>query len=160
MADIQLTATRIDAMMLPSNFSRAYQLYVLGQNSNIEAIAKQANAASGTAETAEQHNATQDEQIATQGQTLETISGDYVSKKSTEPQAVAGTFGAASFTVNSVKVVGARVTGFTAAAGSAWKGAFNADQSYDTNSAPAGLKEARQRIKALEDALRAHGLIE
>ncbi|MFG6076992.1 DNA stabilization protein [Erwinia sp. OPT-41] len=160
MADVQLTATRIDAMMLPSNFSRAYQLYVLNQSSDMQLLASQTNTASSTAEAAQQHNNEQDEQIAAQGATLEQISGDYVSKAATDAQAVAGAFGAASFTINGVQVIGARVTGFTAATGSAYRGGFSADQSYDAATAPDGLKEARQRIKALEDALRAHGLID
>lgn len=160
MADVQLSATRIDAMMLPANFTTAYRLYVLGQSSDMQLLAKQANSASSTAESAQQHNDEQDEQIAAQGATLEQISGDYVSKAATDAQSVAGTFGAESFTINGVQVVGARVTGFTAATGSAHRGNFNADKSYDAASAPDGLKEARQRIKALEDALRAHGLID
>ncbi|MGP4914023.1 phage tail protein, partial [Hafnia alvei] len=65
-------------------------------------------------------------------------------------------------------VVGSRQTGWTASTGTALLGAFNASQTYtvsatytqsEVSSMATGLQQARQRIKALEDALRAHGLI-
>ena len=83
-----------------------------------------------------------------------------MSLSATAPQSVVSTLGAASFTVNGVQVVGARVSGFTAATGTAYRGAFNANQTSDAATVAAGLVETRQRIKALEDAFRAHGLIE
>ncbi|MCV5333003.1 phage tail protein, partial [Escherichia coli] len=67
------------------------------------------------------------------------------------------------------KVVGARQTGWTAATGTANKGAFNANQSYTVGTTYAqsevaalatGLQQSRQRILALETALRLHGLID
>ncbi|WP_343552109.1 phage tail protein [Pantoea sp.] len=73
-----------------------------------------------------------------------------------------------SYKVAGLKVVGARQTGWTAATGTAFKSAFNADNGYQISgtyqqfeaiSVANGLTEARQRIKALEDALRTHGLI-
>lgn len=160
MADVQLTATRIDAVMLPSNFPRSYQLYVLQQASDISALAGKANSAGSTADSAQEQNKKQDEQIAEHAQQLDKLTGDYVSLSATAPQSVVSTLGAASFTVNGVQVVGARVSGFTAATGTAYRGAFDANKTYDAATVAAGLVEARQRIKALEDALRAHGLIE
>ncbi|MCX8958317.1 DNA stabilization protein [Erwinia psidii] len=157
--DVQVSATPINAQMLPSNFSRAYQLYVLQQSNSLVNIANKANSAGQDAADAQEKNDEQDKTIASQGETLEKISGDYVSKSAAEAQSVSGSFGATSFTVSGVQVVGGRVTGYTVATGSAHRGAFSADADYDTDTAPAGLKEARQRIKALEDALRAHGLI-
>lgn len=73
-----------------------------------------------------------------------------------------------SYKVAGLQVIGVRQTGWTAATGTANKSAFNADLLF-----PAGatysqteiqalanaLIEARQRIKALEDALRTHGQI-
>lgn len=120
------------------------------------------------------------------------IQDDYVSKTETENQTVQPVSGAlligtiatpttdklqvvgdvtasSSYKVSGVKVVGSRVTGFTAATGSALKGAFNASQEYtvsatytqsEVQAMASGLTAARQRIKALEDAMRSHGLID
>lgn len=157
--DVQLSSTRLDALILPPNFSRAYQLYVLQQAADLGALAGQANSASNDAKTAQEQNAAQDEKISEQGQQLETVRGDYVSKTAAEPQSVTSSFSASSFLVNGVQVVGSRVTGITAATGTAYRGAFDANKSYDAASVLVGLVEARQRIKTLEDALRQHGLI-
>lgn len=61
-----------------------------------------------------------------------------------------------------------RQYGWTPAVGTALKGAFNADADFsvgatysrvEVQALARGLVEARRRIKALEDALRTHGLI-
>lgn len=73
-----------------------------------------------------------------------------------------------SYKVAGLQVVGARQTGWTAATGAALLGTFNANQAYtvsatytqsEVSAMATGLQQARQRIKALEDALRNHGLI-
>lgn len=73
-----------------------------------------------------------------------------------------------SYKVSGVQVVGARQTGWTAATGTALLGAFNASQAYTVSATytqseiqtiVTGLQQARQRIKALEDMARTHGLI-
>ena len=73
-----------------------------------------------------------------------------------------------SYKVAGLPVVGARQTGWSAATGTALLGAFNASQTYtigtsysqsEVSALATGLQQARQRIKALEDAMRAHGLI-
>lgn len=73
-----------------------------------------------------------------------------------------------SYKVSGLQVVTARQTGWTAATGTAALGAFAANQPYSTSATyiqaeaqavAVGLFQARQRIKALEDALRYHGLI-
>lgn len=94
---------------------------------------------------------------------------DYVSKSATAMQSLDSPLNVtASYSVGGIKVVGARQTGWTAATGTALLGAFNANQTYtvsatytqsEVSSMAAGLQQARQRIKALEDALRTHGLI-
>lgn len=98
----------------------------------------------------------------------ETINADYVSKAATGAQSVAGSFQATSYRIAGVQVVGARQTGWTASTGTANKGAFAADTVYaasaaytQTEAAAAytALQQARQRILALEIALRNHGLI-
>lgn len=158
--DVQLVSTHLDALMLPANFSRAYQHYVMQQGTNMDKLAGRANEAGQGAAEAQEANAEQDKLIASQGETIEDIQGDYVSKKETANQSIASQLSAASFAVNGVKVIGAKVTGFTPATGAALKGAFDADKSFDTDTAPDGLKETRQRLKAIEDALRSHGLID
>lgn len=98
------------------------------------------------------------------------IKVDYVSLSKTEKQKLLSPIDVStSYSVNGTKVVGSRVNGFTAATGTAFKGSFNANQSYsfsadytrsEMQALASGVVEARQRIKALEDALRSHGLID
>lgn len=73
-----------------------------------------------------------------------------------------------SYKVAGLKVIGARDIGWTAATGSGLKGAFNSSQAFSVGAAYSqaevtaianGLIAARQRIKALEDMCRSHGLI-
>jgi hypothetical protein len=75
---------------------------------------------------------------------------------------------ATSYQVAGTKVVGARETGWTAGTGTANKGAFatyagqTVSAAYVQAEAQAtdnGVKANAQRIKAIEDALRTHGLI-
>ncbi|CAI2031087.1 phage tail protein [Serratia marcescens] len=73
-----------------------------------------------------------------------------------------------SYKVAGLSVLGARQTGWTAATGTANKGEFNADQSFtvgatytqaEVQALADALKAACQRIKALEDTARTHGMI-
>ncbi|HHI0556763.1 TPA: phage tail protein [Klebsiella pneumoniae] len=73
-----------------------------------------------------------------------------------------------SYKVAGLQVIGARQTGWTAATGTAFLGAFNANQAFTVSSAytqteiqamATALTETRQRLKALEDMARTHGLI-
>jgi hypothetical protein len=79
-----------------------------------------------------------------------------------------GLFDASGFTVGWTQVVGARQTGWTAGTGTANKGAFatyaghTASAAYvqaEAQSTDDATKANSQRIKAIEDALRTHGLI-
>ncbi|ENI4951701.1 phage tail protein [Proteus mirabilis] len=98
------------------------------------------------------------------------IKFDCVSLSKTEKQKLLSPIDVStSYSVNGTKVVGTRVTGFTSATGTSLKGSFNANQSYsfsadytrsEMQALASGVVEARQRIKALEDALRSHGLID
>lgn len=100
---------------------------------------------------------------------IDAIQADYVSKSVTDPQTLASPLNVTtSYSVGGTKVVGARQTGWTVATGTANKSAFNADlaftvsASYNQSESQAlanGLQQARQRIKALEDMARTHGLI-
>ncbi|EGF0803501.1 phage tail protein [Salmonella enterica] len=94
---------------------------------------------------------------------------DYVSLSRTGTQTLTSSLSVSgSYSVNGTKVVGARQTGWTAATGTANKGVFNADLTFTvsdtyTQSEIQAIANAliaeRRRTKALEDALRAHGLI-
>lgn len=95
---------------------------------------------------------------------------DYVSLSRAGTQTLASSLNVSgSYSVNGTKVVGARQTGWTAATGTPLLGSFNANQSYTVGTTytqsevaalATGLQQARQRILALETALRLHGLID
>lgn len=96
------------------------------------------------------------------------IDGDYVSKTDAAAQSVVSTFQATSYLVAGLQVVGPRITGWTAATGTPYYGAFNGNTTYaagatylqaEAAAVASGLLEARQRIIALEKAMRDHGLI-
>lgn len=97
------------------------------------------------------------------------IQGDYVSKSATISQSLASPLNVTtSYSVGGTKVIGARQAGWTAGAGTPLLGAFNANQAYTVSATytqseiaamATGLQQARQRILALENALRTHGLI-
>jgi hypothetical protein len=100
---------------------------------------------------------------------ISALQDDYVSKTATATQSLTSPLNVTtSYSVGGTKVIGARQTGWTAATGTALLGAFNANQAYtvsttytqsEVSAMATGLQQARQRIKALEDALRTHGLI-
>ena len=97
------------------------------------------------------------------------IQNDYVSKAATTLQSLESPLNVtSSYSVGGTKVIGLRQSGWTAGTGTALLGAFNASQTYtvsatytqtEVSAMATGLQQARQRIKALEDALRTHGLI-
>ncbi|EDV3120287.1 phage tail protein [Salmonella enterica subsp. enterica] len=99
-----------------------------------------------------------------------TLQADYVSKSATASQSLASPLNVTtSYSVGGTKVIGARQTGWTAATGTANKGVFDADLTFTvsdtyTQSEIQAIANAliaeRRRTKALEDALRAHGLID
>jgi uncharacterized coiled-coil protein SlyX len=119
-----------------------------------------------------------------------TIQGDYVSKTATTNQIVQAGGGSlivgsvaspttdklqvggsinvsVSYKVAGTQVLSARQTGWTAATGTAYKGAFDANQAWtigilnvlQIQQIADALTQARQRIKALEDMARTHGMI-
>lgn len=100
---------------------------------------------------------------------IDNIQADYVSKSVTTSQTLASPLNVTmSYSVSGTKVVGARQTGWTAATGTSLLGSFNANQTYSASATYSqseiqslgnGLQQARQRIKALEDMARTHGLI-
>ncbi|EEA4275576.1 phage tail protein [Salmonella enterica] len=111
-----------------------------------------------------------DGRVTTAENNISALQADYVSKTATTSQSLASPLNVTtSYSVGGKKVVGARQTGWTAATGTANKGAFNADLTFTvsdtyTQSEIQAIANAliaeRRRTKALEDALRAHGLID
>ncbi|EOX5228664.1 phage tail protein [Escherichia coli] len=109
----------------------------------------------------------------TANQTIQPVSGSLligtIATPTTDKLQVAGSENVSvSYKVSGLQVVGARQAGWTAATGTALLGAFNANQSFTVSNPPTqaevqtianALVAARQRIKALEDAARTHGLI-
>ncbi|HEA0263371.1 TPA: phage tail protein [Salmonella enterica] len=110
-----------------------------------------------------------DGRVATVEGNISALLADYVSKTATATQSLASPLNVTtSYSIGGTKVIGARQTGWTAATGTANKGAFNADLTFTvsdtyTQSEIQAIANAliaeRRRTKALEDALRAHGLI-
>lgn len=100
---------------------------------------------------------------------IDDLQADYVSKSAVASQSLASPLNVVtSYSVDGLKVIGARQTGWTAATGTALLGAFNANQSFTVSNPPTqteiqtianALVANRQRTKALEDAMRTHGLI-
>lgn len=90
-----------------------------------------------------------------------------VATPTTDKLQVGGSVNAVSYKVAGIQVVGAQRTGWTAATGTAYRGTFDANQAWtigildvvQIQQIANSLTQARQRFKALEDDLRAHGLI-
>lgn len=118
---------------------------------------------------AEQDIASLDGRLDTAEQDIDALQLDYVSKSAAASQTLLSPLNVGtSYSINGTQVVGVRVTGFTAATGTALKGAFNANATFAVSSTYTqseltaianALVAARQRIKGLEDAMRSHGLI-
>lgn len=111
-----------------------------------------------------------DGRVTTAENNISALQADYVSKTATTSQSLASPLNVTtSYSVGGKKVVGARQTGWTAATGTANKGAFNADLTFavsdtytqsEIQAIANALIAERRRTKALEDALRTHGLID
>ncbi|EAY1063557.1 phage tail protein [Salmonella enterica] len=111
-----------------------------------------------------------DGRVTTAENNISALQADYVSKTATTSQSLASPLNVTtSYSVGGKKVVGAQQTGWTAATGTANKGAFNADLTFavsdtytqsEIQAIANALIAERRRTKALEDALRAHGLID
>ncbi len=101
-------------------------------------------------------------------QLAQNIDADYISRSNPSGQSVVSTFQAASYRILGVQVVGMRIFGITAATGNPYYGAFNGSTTYSVSAAYTqsevvaianALSQARERIIALEKAMRDHGLI-
>ncbi|ECC3530770.1 phage tail protein [Salmonella enterica subsp. enterica] len=111
-----------------------------------------------------------DGRVTTAENNISALQADYVSKTATTSQSLASPLNVTtSYSVGGKKVVGARQTGWTAATGTANKGVFDVDLTFavsdtytqsEIQAIANALITERRRTKALEDALRAHGLID
>lgn len=100
---------------------------------------------------------------------IEGIENDYVSKSASGQQELASSLDVnASYSVNGVKVVGTQVTGWVPPTGTPYTSIFNGDKANTAGATYSqtvlqaiadDLKQARQRIIALEGVLRSHGLL-
>ena len=111
-----------------------------------------------------------EQQLSDQQEQISVIALDYVSKSESATQILASPIDVGdSYSVNGIQVIGEQQTGWTQSTGTANRGTFNADQTFTISDPPTqseiqtialALVQARQRIKALEDMARTHGLIE
>lgn len=119
--------------------------------------------------TAEGQLVTLTQTVSGLSQQVSNIAGDYISKSATASQSLASPLNVTtSYSVGGTKVIGARRTGWTAATGTSLRGTFNSDQfpSFSATYQQSELNTlrdmvviARQRLKAMEEDLRAHGII-
>ena len=154
-----------------------HEVRITGNTSAISALAIRVTSAEGNITTLQADISTLQgdvtslaSRVSTAEGNITTLQGDYVSKSLTSSQSLSSPLNVTtSYSIGGTKVVGARVTGFSAITGTAKKASINADYS-ETGAASysAGqmtqvfdlLKETRQKIKAHDDALRSHGLID
>ena len=189
---VNVEARRLDVSIVPRNFGIPLTDYFVNQSDDIAGVAGQANNAASGAYIAQLTNDEQDVVLGDHSETLidhgnriyaaelklgdhETRIGDietnYVSKAVSSLQELSGPLEAkTSYSINGVKVVGARQTGWADAGGSvaANIGAWNpntlaaASSAYVQSEATAVMEQlnaAEARLKAIESAMRTHGLI-
>ncbi|EGP1154012.1 phage tail protein [Salmonella enterica] len=138
--------------------------------SRITALNVRVTTAEGEIATLQANVSALDGRVTTAENNISALRTDYVSKSETASQSLASPLNVTtSYSVGGTKVIGARQAGWTAATGTANKGAFNADLTFavsdtytqsEIQDIANALIAERRRTKALEDALRAHGLID
>lgn len=146
-----------------------HEIRITANTSAINALDIRLTTAEGKIVTLQSDVSTLSGRVTTAESNISALKTDYVSKAATATQTLASPLNVTtSYSVGGTKVIGARQTGWTASTGTALLGAFNANQAFTVSSPPTqaevlaianALVAARQRIKALEDANRAHGLI-
>ncbi len=180
---VALNQSRIDTSILPNNFSSTYTLYVINQNSDLTSVSAQANAAAKGAYDAQVRNdeqdvtlndyavelADHDERITSAEDDINELQEHAIVDNPSSLQTIEGSLNVTTaYEVSGIKIVGAQQSGWIAIDGTPVKGGINADQIYnasteysqsDIQALATGLLEARQVIKALSDALIAHGLM-
>lgn len=146
-----------------------HEVRITANTSAISALDIRVTSAEGAITTLQTDLTNLTTRVSTAETGIENLRDDYVSRTKTTSQSLASPLNVTmSYSVDGTKVIGARQTGWTAATGSALLGAFNSSQTYtvsttysqsEVSAMATGLQQARQRVKALEDALRTHGLI-
>lgn len=152
----------IDPLSIPDALGPVFKLQLITLISHIGMIAQRASSAGQTAFSGQ-------EDIKSIKQRVAVVERDYLSTARDTPQALLSSLGIVTkLLIDNNQVVGPRETGWTAATGRANKGTFNADLAFTVSATytqseiqaiAAALVAERQRTKALEDALRTHGLI-
>lgn len=187
---IEVQASYIVPDILPDNFSETYRRIVLSGADDMAKVAGRANEHGIQLANHEERITKTEEDLSKlevrvlnveqdvdglkikiqdlDGQISE-IKVDYVSLSKTEKQKLSSPIDVStSYSVNGTKVVGTRVTGFTASTGTASKAGINASQTYsvgvtysqaEVKAISDALTETRKSLKALEDMARSHGLI-
>lgn len=157
---------RISALRVEVN---DHEIRIASNTAAISSLSVRVTTAEGNITTLQADVSALTTRVTTAEGNITTLQSDYVSKSATTLQSLASPISVTtSYSVGGVKVIGARQSGWTASTGTALLGAFNASQAYtvsatytqsEIQSIVTGLQQARQRIKALEDMARTHGLI-
>lgn len=159
----QINFQYLDSSILPNDWPYPLKQYFLQLPQVINATHDRAN-------DAESNASQQTKDIQAINESLASLTIDSVSKSVAGNQSLNSALSvSARYLVNGVQVVGERQTGWSASNGSAKKGGLDADATYlasptyqqsDLQVVIDALIEARQVIKALQDALKTHGLID
>ncbi|ELY4158028.1 phage tail protein [Cronobacter turicensis] len=146
-----------------------HEIRITGNTDAISALSLRVNTAEGAISVIQTDLTSLTGRVSSAESSISGLQGDYVSRSVTTSQSLSSPLNVTtSYSVGGTKVIGTRNTGWTASTGTPNKGAFNADQAYvigasynatEIQALRDGLVQARQRIKALEDSDRGHGLI-
>ncbi|MGL9720502.1 hypothetical protein [Symbiopectobacterium sp.] len=152
----------IDPLSIPDALGPVFKLQLITLISHIGMIAQRASSAGQTAFSGQ-------EEIKSIKQIVTVVERDYLSTARDAPQALLSSLGIVTkLLIDNNQVVGPRETGWTAATGTENKGSFDADQMFPVSTPPAqeeiqaiadALISTRQRVLALEQMARTHGLI-
>lgn len=146
-----------------------HEIRITANSNAITALQVRVTTAEGNITTIQSDLSALTTRVTTAEGKITTLQGDYVSKSVTSSQSLASPLSVTtSYSISGTQVVSSRKTGWTSSTGGAFRGAFNADQAYPISNPPTqaevqlmatGLTFVRQRVKAIEDDLRSHGLI-
>lgn len=146
-----------------------HELRITTNTNAINALTVRVTSAEGNISTLQVNLTNLTTRVTTAEGKINTLQGDYVSKTATPLQSLASPLSAAtSYSINGTQVVGTRKTGWTAATGTAYRGSFNADPvmtvsatytQSEVQTIANNLLTTLRRLKALEDDVRSHGLI-
>lgn len=159
----QINFQYLDSSILPNDWPYPLKQYFLQ-------LPQAINATHDKATDAESNTNQQTAEIQAINSSLASLQNDAVSKSVAGNQSLNSALSVSGrYSVNGVQVVGARQTGWSTSTGTAKKGGLNTSTDYTASSTYqqvelqrviTALIEARQVIKALQNALKAHGLID